>query len=72
LFTPDISAIPRAPYLTAPQDRLEKFKPLIEQAQGRLKVGIVWSGSVTFNKNHERAQHLMSFLRAFWEHLIRG
>jgi len=30
-----------------------------------LKVGIVWSGSLTFKKNHERAQTLMSFIRAF-------
>ena len=47
------------------KDRLAKFQPLVEQAKGQLRVGIVWSDSLTFKKNHERAQTLMSFLRAF-------
>ena len=30
-----------------------------------LKIGIVWSGSVTFKKNHERAQRLVRFMQSF-------
>jgi tetratricopeptide (TPR) repeat protein len=65
LFSPDALSIPIPPYLPIPRDRLAKFRPLIEQASGRLKVGIVWSGSTTFKKNHERAQPLLKFLQAF-------
>jgi Tetratricopeptide repeat/Glycosyltransferase family 9 (heptosyltransferase) len=65
LFTPDLSSIPSAPYLTAPPDRAPKFTALFEPVRDRLKVGIVWSGSTTFGKNHRRAQRLMSFLQAF-------
>lgn len=65
LFTPDLAAIPAAPYLVAPRDRFARLQPLFEQAGTRLKVGIIWSGSVTFKKNHERAQPLLRFLQAF-------
>lgn len=65
LFSPDAASIPTAPYLSPPRERLAKFAPLFKQAEGRLKVGIVWSGSVTFKKNHERAQPLMRFFQAF-------
>jgi ADP-heptose:LPS heptosyltransferase len=44
---------------------MAKFQSCFTAAQGRLKVGVVWSGSVTFNKNASRAQGLMRFLQAF-------
>jgi Flp pilus assembly protein TadD len=65
LFSPDIAAIPASPYLAIPYERVGRTRPLFEAARGRFKVGIVWSGSVTFKKNHERAQSLMRFLQAF-------
>lgn len=65
LFTQEVASIPAPPYLSAPRDRLAKFRPVMEPAKDRLKVGIVWSGSVTFKKNHERAQSLLRFLQAF-------
>jgi len=65
LFTVDFSSIPNSPYLSPPSERRGKFAPLFERAGGRLKVGIVWSGSVTFKKNQERAQPLMRFFQAF-------
>ena len=65
LFTRDVASIPAAPYLAAPRKRVAKFAPLFEQAGRQLKVGIVWSGSVTFAKNHERAQPLLRFFQAF-------
>jgi len=65
LFTFDFASIPSAPFITAPRDRVAKFAPLFAQAGRRLKVGIVWSGSVTFKKNQERAQPIMRFFQAF-------
>jgi Tfp pilus assembly protein PilF len=65
LFTVDFASIPSAPYLAAPRERMAKFAPLFERAGSRLKVGIVWSGSVTYARNHRRAQKLQSFLQAF-------
>jgi Flp pilus assembly protein TadD len=64
LFTPNLASISNLPYLTAPLDRLDRFATLIPDVNGRLKVGIVWSGSVTFGKNHRRAQRLLSFFQA--------
>lgn len=64
-FTPDLGSIPNLPYLLPPRERIQKFASLFAQARGRLKVGIVWSGSVTFGKNHRRAQQLMKFFQAF-------
>ncbi len=64
-FTSDFAAIPSAPYLKPPRARTEKFAPLFAQAGGRLKVGVVWSGSTTFKRNKERAQPLMRFFQAF-------
>jgi len=64
-FTQDFAAIPTAPYLSPPRDRLAKFRPLLDQAQGRLKVGVVWSGSITFKRNQERAQPLLRFFQGF-------
>ena len=65
LFTPDLVAIPTLPYLAAPPERLAKFSKVFEPARGLTKVGIVWSGSVTFGKNHRRAQRLMQFFQGF-------
>jgi len=65
LFTNDFASIPRAPYLSVPRERLTKLQPSFKDAGRRLKVGIVWSGSVTFGKNHERAQPILPFFQAF-------
>ena len=65
LFTPDATSIPSAPYLPIPVERVAKFKDVLGGAAGRLKVGIVWSGSVTFGKNQRRAQDLPQFVQAF-------
>lgn len=45
-----MASIPNLTYLAASPDRMEKFAPLMSSASGKLKVGIVWSGSVTFGK----------------------
>jgi ADP-heptose:LPS heptosyltransferase len=61
----DIGSIPTMPYLAPPPDREKKFSALFAPARGRTKVGIVWSGSITFGKNHRRAQRLMQFFQGF-------
>jgi len=53
------------PYLRPPSARLTKFQRLIKQPGGTLNVGVVWSGSVTFGRNSERAQPLLRFIQAF-------
>jgi Flp pilus assembly protein TadD len=65
LFTSDFATIPTAPVFAPPRDRMARFVPMIEEARGRLKVGIVWSGSVTFERNAERAQPLLRFFQGF-------
>jgi Tfp pilus assembly protein PilF len=65
LFTRDFASIPNSPYLMAPRDRVAKLAPLLRMAGPQLKVGIVWSGSVTFKRNMERAQPLLRFFQAF-------
>jgi len=52
----------RAPYMTAPAAPPPAVKAAIESVSG-LKVGIVWSGSVTFKGNDKRATALEPFLR---------
>jgi Flp pilus assembly protein TadD len=65
LFTSDFTTIPTAPVFAPPRERMAKFAPLFDEARGRLKVGIVWSGSVTFKRNNERAQPLLRFFQGF-------
>jgi Flp pilus assembly protein TadD len=65
LFTPDVAPLPRLSYLAAPPDRLKRLAGLFAPARAQRKIGIVWSGSVTYGKNHRRAQRLRQFLQAF-------
>jgi hypothetical protein len=64
LFTPDLAAIPGGPYIVPPPARAA-VRRHFAAAGGRLRVGIVWSGSTTFVRNAERAQTLARFLTAF-------
>ena len=52
----------KVPYLAPPPGTGEKFAPLLARAEGRLKVGIVWSGSVTFAGNANRSAGLAPYL----------
>jgi Tfp pilus assembly protein PilF len=65
LFTHDFRSIPTAPVFSGPRNRMAKFQPLMAMAEQRLKVGIVWSGSVTFKRNQERARSLLEFFQGF-------
>ena len=55
----------RTPFLKAPEGSGAKFARAMALAGGRLKVGIVWSGSVTFKDNQHRATTLARFLKHF-------
>ncbi|MEE3627200.1 tetratricopeptide repeat protein [Nitrospirillum sp. BR 11752] len=65
LFTPDIASIPTQPYLRVPMDRRAKAAQVLGPRDGRLRVGVVWSGNTSFKRNHERAQPLLRFFQAF-------
>jgi ABC transporter transmembrane region len=65
LFTPDVASVPPCPYLPAPRDCPIEMQNLFNRAGRNLKVGIVWSGSVTFGRNHRRARSLFNFFQAF-------
>lgn len=57
--------LPDAPYLKASPARVEKLRPIIKPDEPGLKIGVVWSGSVTFKNNRERAAPLRAFLEHF-------
>ena len=63
LFVPDAAAIPQQPYMAADPAGHAMFANLLKKEPGRLNVGIVWSGSVTFKGNAYRAAGLEHFLR---------
>lgn len=66
LFTPGFAAIPPAPWLRPLAARQARLRPLLDRAPaGALRVGIVWSGSIAFPRNAERALPLARFLEAF-------
>ena len=65
LYTAGFASIPRAPYLQPDRQRLAKFAAAMDRGKGKLRVGIVWSGSVTFEANGDRAVALRMFLQWF-------
>lgn len=56
-------AVPPPVRLSVPQEAREKAARLVGPPDGTLKVGIVWSGRVTFADNVRRATTLDRFLR---------
>ena len=53
----------KVPYLAPPAGLGEKFDALLARAGDRLRVGIVWSGSITFADNANRSAGLAPYLR---------
>lgn len=62
LFVSQASEIPGAPYLTADPRIRAMYENIFAPAENTLKIGIVWSGSVTFKGNKFRAACLEDFL----------
>ena len=63
MFTRSMADIPPPPELTIPEGAGAKALPRLAIAGDKLKVGIIWSGSVTFRGNARRAVTLERFLR---------
>jgi len=64
LLSPDLPVFSPPAYLAASPERAKKFQPSLQKAEGRLKVGIVWSGSISFGRNDSRALPLQRLLQA--------
>ena len=65
LFTRSLADVEGSAYLSAPATRGQHAVAAIKSVKDRLRVGIVWSGSTTFEANHERRSSLDAFLTAF-------
>ena len=63
IFTAPLNQLQgKVPYLAPPAGAGDKFAPLLARAKGRFKVGIVWSGSVTFAGNANRSAGIAPYL----------
>lgn len=62
IFQTQKNTIPGPPAFSIPKSPPKKAKALLDKAQDRFKVGICWSGSVTFKNNRKRAVHAREFL----------
>ncbi|HEX2653085.1 MAG TPA: tetratricopeptide repeat-containing glycosyltransferase family protein [Xanthobacteraceae bacterium] len=65
LFTKSLNAVSNNAYIQPETHRMAKFAAAMERGNGKLRVGIVWSGSTTFEGNHDRAVSLAMFLQSF-------
>jgi tetratricopeptide (TPR) repeat protein len=65
IFSPDMAAIPAAPYIATPKGRVGNFAPAMARAGTALRVGIIWSGNLGFGRNKDRAAPLRAFMQAF-------
>lgn len=64
LFGTTVDTVPPPPPLAISADARAKAQTLVPAESGVLKVGVVWSGRVTFADNARRATTLNRFLRA--------
>lgn len=62
ILEPDWLDWPASVPVTVPEASLSKYSWLAGHEPGRLKVGFIWSGSITFQKNAKRAVELERFL----------
>ena len=61
-FEAGVGPLPPLPRLRVPQAARDKIHPILACAGERFKVGVVWSGSVTFKNNRKRAVGVERFL----------
>ncbi len=62
LYSKDWLEWPEPPVMNVPQVSKDKFKWIGKHAGEKLRVGIIWSGSVTYGGNEKRAVDLPPFL----------
>jgi tetratricopeptide (TPR) repeat protein len=65
LFANTLASLAPAVELTPARTVRARFQPLFAPADGKLKIGIIWSGSTSFGRNTERATRLAPFIDAF-------
>lgn len=63
IFTKEEGDIPSAPYIQAQKNLPPKISEAMSGADGRLKVGIIWGGSVTYEGRADRDAPLRAFLQ---------
>lgn len=68
IFEPDWLKWPKPSALPVPQDSKDKMAKIFHARHNKLKVGIVWSGSVTFMNNHLRSVEYTRFLQMAADH----
>lgn len=59
----DATNIPPPVQIVVPEEAQKKFSKISDKNSKKLKIGIVWSGSITFKDNAKRACTLEQFLR---------
>ncbi len=64
LFSPDVASIPGEPYFKPDPAQAAKFLPALAKGEGKLKVGIIWSGNTKFPGNYDRAAPLSLFMQS--------
>ncbi len=62
LFHATPTNLPPPPRLSIPQAARSTARLLMGPPDGRLRVGVIWSGSVTFKRNHKRAVGVERFV----------
>ena len=62
IFGTDLDSVPPPVPIGISEECREKFAPIFAPYADALKVGIVWSGSVTFKANHLRSTSIERFL----------
>ncbi len=53
---------PPAPRLTIPEDSRERARRIVQPFDDRFKIGVIWTGSLTYRGNHRRSTGPDSFL----------
>lgn len=62
IFDTTLESIPAVPKMLVPDAATPEAQRLLDLGRDRFKVGIVWSGSVTFKNNRRRATPMSRFL----------
>ena len=62
VFGTDLDSVPPPVPISVDDEARAKLEPVLAPYADRLKVGIVWSGSVTFKANHLRSTSIERFL----------
>lgn len=62
LYRASLDNLPPPPRLSIPEAARVRARALMGPPDGKLRVGVIWSGSVTFKRNHKRSVGVERFL----------